>query len=68
MQHENSIKFQEKISAGAEVLAVKTNNKVGDYGLSAVEFSDGAIGIFSNGEPEWVGSWAEALQILEDSK
>lgn len=64
MPHHSSIQFQKKISEGVEILRESTNGLTGDQALSAVEFSDGSVGVFGNGDPEWVGTWAEALQLL----
>lgn len=67
MPHHSSVQFQKKISGGIEVLRESTNGLRGDWELSAVEFSDGAVGVFGNSDPEWVGTWAEALQLLKEN-
>lgn len=65
LQHHSSLQFQRKIASGVEILREASNGLTGDQNVSAVEFSDGSIGVFTNGDPEWVGSWAEALQLLK---
>lgn len=67
MQHYSSTQFQKKIASGVEVVREESNNKPGDKNLVAVEFSDGAVGLFGNGDPEWLGSWAEATALLEQN-
>lgn len=64
LQHHSSVQFQKKIASGVEVLREASNGLAGDKNVSAVEFSDGSVGVFTNGDPEWVGTWAEALQLL----
>lgn len=64
LQHHSSIQFQRKVASGVQILREASNDLTEDQNVSAVEFSDGSVGVFTNGDPEWVGSWAEALQLL----
>ena len=66
LQHHSSVVFQKKIASGVKILQEASNGLAGDQNVSAVEFSDGSVGVFTNGDPEWVGTWAEALQLLKE--